>query len=234
MLGKINFTSDLSNKAKAALMNWNFVLDKNSVAAGIYAMWERRLYSESANRFIPQELKGLVSVQLKKLIGWLENPDQRFGTDAVKGRDAFLQQTFELAVKDLSAKLGNDTSAWTYGQSKYRHTALTHPLNAFLSNEQKEQYNLGPLPRGGNGHTPNATGGGDRQAAGASFRIIADLADWDRTLMINTPGQSADPKSRYYSNLFQLWANDGYLPSYYSRGKIESATEEKLVLTPVR
>ncbi|HEX8332465.1 MAG TPA: penicillin acylase family protein [Segetibacter sp.] len=234
MLSKLAFKSDLSAKAKAELMNWNFVLDKNSVAAGIYAMWERKLYSEANNKFVPQELKGLISIQLTKLVSWLQTPDSRFGTDPNKGKDEFLQATFEQAIKDLTTRLGSSITSWTYGQDKYKHTALTHPLNAFLSNEQKEKYNLSPIARGGNSHTPNSTGGTDRQGSGASFRIIADLVDWDKTLMINTPGQSANPESKYYDNLFELWAKDQYFPAYYSKEKIKGVTEKITDMKPVK
>lgn len=234
MLLKLNFNKGLSERAKGELMNWNFVLGKNSVAAGIYAMWERKLSSEASNRFVPKEIKGLVYIQLKKLIGWLQSPDQRFGTDPIKGRDEFLKQTFEAAIKDLSARLGNDLEGWKYGGSRYKHTALNHPLHTLLSKELREQYSLGPLPRGGNSHTPNSTGGTDRQGSGASFRIIVDVGDWDKTLMINTPGQSADPGSRYYSNLFRLWANDQYFPAYFSKDKIESVTDQRLKFSPAK
>jgi penicillin amidase len=231
MLKDVNLKSDLSAQAKSTLLNWNFVLDKNSIAAGIYATWERKLSSEANAKFVPKELTGLIRIQLKKLISWLEAPDQKFGADTKKGRDAFLAETFEQAVKELSAKYG-PLQSWTYGQSNYKHTTINHPLNAFLTAEQKQKYNVGPLPRGGNSHTPNSTGSGDNQSSGASFRIIADVSDWDKTLMINTPGQSADPQSRYYKNLFELWANDQYFPSYFTKEKIKTVTKEQTVLKP--
>lgn len=231
MLAAVSMTSDLASKAKGELQKWNFVLDKNSVAAGIYAMWERKLYSESS-RFVPKELKGLVSVQLSKLISWLQYPDARFGSDPVTGRDAFLKETFELAIKDLHTKLGSSTANWTYGQKEYKHTALNHPLNAFLGNELKEKYNLDPIPRGGNSHTPNSTGSNDRQSSGASFRIIVDVADWDKALMINTPGQSANAETKYYSNLYELWATDQYFPAYYSKDKLKTVAEVITTITP--
>jgi penicillin amidase len=231
MLKNITLKSDMSEKAKNELLNWNFILDKNSIAAGIYAMWERKLNSEANTRFVPAELRGLVRIQLKKLIGWLQAPDEKFGTDRNKGRDAFLAETLEQAVKELTTKYGS-LQNWTYGQANFKHTTITHPLNNILSAELKAQYNVGPLPRGGNSHTPNSTGGSDNQTSGASFRIIADVSDWDRTLMINTPGQSADPKSRYYKNLFELWANDRYFPAYFSKEKIKGVTKEQTTLTP--
>lgn len=248
MLKGIEPISDLAEKAKITIENWNFELDKNSVAAGIYATWERKLYSEANSRFIPKELTGLVSIQLSKLISWLQEPGDRFISKpslkvaaplslkdlnkSILARNEFLSTTFENAIKELSSKFGTDINSWQYGQPKYKHAQLFHPLNAGLSETQKDSLNLGPLPRGGNSHTPNATGGTDRQMHGASFRIITDLSDWNKTLMINTPGQSADPRSKYYKNLFELWANDGYFPAYYTRDKIETVTDEKFELKP--
>ncbi len=121
MLRNIESESPLSAKAKGALLNWNFILEKNSVAAGIYAMWERQLYTAANSRFVPAELKGLVSVQLGKIISWLQTPDARFGANPVSGRDAFLKETFEIAVKELTTKLGTLIDDWKYGQSGYNH-----------------------------------------------------------------------------------------------------------------
>ena len=229
MLRNITLNSPFDENVKSRLTDWNFVLDKNSVPAGIYVMWERILIAEANSRFVPAELNGLVRVQLKKLMDWLQTPDAKFG---IGGRDAFLAGTFEKAIKDLKLKLGNNIDDWTYGQDKYKHAALNHSLNGILLGNSKGKYNIGPLPRGGNNHTPNSTGGTDLQGSGASFRLITDLADWDKTLMINTPGQSADPGSRYYKNLFELWAKDQYFPSYFSKDKIEAATEERTILSP--
>jgi penicillin amidase len=234
MLKGISFPSGLSEKAKGYLMDWNFILDKSSVAAGIYAMWERKLMSEANSRFVPQELNGLVDLQLKKLIDWLTVPDEKFGNDIYKGRDSFLAVTFTQAVQELNKKLGSTVAHWTYGQSNYKHTAIYHPLNAILPDALKEKFNLGPLPRGGNSHTPNSTGVNDNQGSGASFRIIADVSNWDKTLMINSPGQSGDPQSKYYKNLFGLWANDQYFPAYFSKDKIFRNADEQTILNPVK
>jgi penicillin amidase len=76
------------------------------------------------------------------------------------------------------------------------------------------------------------TGGGDNQTTGASFRIFVDTRDWDNTLGMNTPGQVDDPDSPYYSNLFELWANDKVFPAFYSREKIESVTQQRFMLQP--
>ena len=49
---------------------------------------------------------------------------------------------------------------------------------------------------------------------------------------MNAPGQSGDPNSPLYDNLFELWADDQVFPAFYSRDKIESVLFETLELTP--
>jgi acyl-homoserine lactone acylase PvdQ len=61
--------------------------------------------------------------------------------------------------------------------------------------------------------------------SGASFRIIVDLSDWERAVGASNPGQSGDPDSPHYRDLFALWANDRYFPVPYARAKVEARTE---------
>lgn len=234
MLQQIRFEIPILNEAKIKLSNWNSVLNKESIPAAIYAMWERQLMLQAGKEFIPENLKGLISIQLSKLINWLQYPDAKFGPDAEKGRDAFLKTSFENAIKELTNKLGDSIDHWQYGQLQFKHVTITHPLNSILNKSWKEKLNLGPLPRGGNSHTPGSTGGADNQLSGASFRLIVDTGNWDAAVMINTPGQSGDPNSNFYRNLFPLWANDQYFPAYYSKDKIWKACTEKIALLPAK
>jgi penicillin amidase len=88
------------------------------------------------------------------------------------------------------------------------------------------------MARGGYGSTVNQTGNGANQTSGASFRIIVDTGDWDRTVGMNTPGQSGDTRSPFYRNLFERWANDEFHPVFYSRDKIEAVTAMRFGLRP--
>jgi penicillin amidase len=42
---------------------------------------------------------------------------------------------------------------------------------------------------------------------------VADTGDWDRSVASNSPGQSGDPRSPHYRDLFDDWANDRYFPA---------------------
>jgi penicillin amidase len=232
LLSNLSFEDDNLQKAKSYLTNWNFILDKNSVAAGIYVAWEKEIATMMSALLIPAEVKSYISLQISTIIQRLENPITHFGDNAINKRNKLLEEAFTKAINNLQKKLGTSMDQWVYGQAKYKHTTMEHPLSSIVSKEIKQQLNLGPLPRGGNGQTPGSTGSGDNQLSGASFRILIDTKDWDKALMINTPGQSGDPSSPYYRNLFETWANDQYFPAYYSKEKIKSVTKEITVLQP--
>jgi penicillin amidase len=80
--------------------------------------------------------------------------------------------------------------------------------------------------------TPSHTGGGDNQVSGGSFKIIVDTEDWDRSVGLNSQGQSGDVNNPHYRDLYELWARGKYFPIFYSRTKIESVTEKTFELKP--
>jgi len=49
---------------------------------------------------------------------------------------------------------------------------------------------------------------------------------------LNNPGQSGDPESSHYRDLFELWSRGRYFPVFYSRAKVDSVAAEKLTLAP--
>ena len=59
-----------------------------------------------------------------------------------------------------------------------------------------------------------------------------DASNWDNSVATNAPGQSGDPNSRHYRDLFELWAKHQYFPLFFSREKIESVTQSRLILKP--
>jgi penicillin amidase len=166
------------------------------------------------------------------MIDWLLAPDGRFGDQPTTRRDALLVRSLTEAVNDLEERLGPDMSKWKYGQEKFKHALIRHPLSAAVNDEIRAKLDVGPAPRGGYGSTLNNTGGGDNQTSGASFRIIADTENWDNSVGTSNPGQSGDPESPHYRDLFDLWAKGKYFPIFYSREKIESVEEKRIVLEP--
>lgn len=219
--------------ARRLLSGWDYFLSDTSIAAAIYVAWEKRIMESILPLFIPEEARNLYpSVPLRKAISWIISARVEFGVNSVEGRDKFLLNCLQQAVTDLTKKLGPDLKKWIYGQAHYHHTLIKHPLSNAVNEKIRKRLDSGPLPRGGNGYTVNMTGNTDNQLNGASFRIVVDTRDWDLSMFTGTPGQSGNPDSPFYNNLFKLWANDRHFPVYFSRGMIEKSAFGKTTLTP--
>ena len=233
MLRHLSPGDDGARRAMDHLARWDFDLAPESVAAGIYVAFERRLRRAVHALVVPEHAhRRLSSLAMVDVVRHLGAPGGEFGRDPIAGRDAVLLESLEIAVEDLEARLGPEMADWRYGQEAYKHAIIRHPLAGAVSPELADRLNVGPAPRGGNGYTLNNTGNGDNQTSGASFRIIVDTGDWDRTVGSNAPGQSGDPDSPFYDNLFDLWANDRFFPVFYSRERVESVAVGRDWLEP--
>jgi penicillin amidase len=91
------------------------------------------------------------------------------------------------------------------------------------------------MRRSGDGEVVQATSFGAHsfdQVAGASYREIFDLADWDHSVGINVPGQSGQPGAKHYDDLLPLWLAGRYFPLAYSRAAVDAVTTDTLELIP--
>jgi penicillin amidase len=231
LLRELRAEDERTEQARQRLLQWDYRLTKESVAAGIYVAWERRLEANMDALFIPEEARDVLwGLSMPGIIERLITPPPAFGDDPMAGRDALVLRSLEEAVSELSDRLGPDMQAWHYGQENYKHALVRHPLSAAVDDAVREQLDVGPLPRGGNSYTVGNTGGGNNQTSGASFRIIVDTGDWDNTVGMNSPGQSGNPQSPFYDNLFELWAQDKFFPVYYSRDKIDAVAHDVILM----
>jgi len=135
-----------------------------------------------------------------------------------------LSATLARAEATLEKRLGKDRAAWTWG--RLHRIEFKHPLG-------EKAWNRGPIARPGDAYTPNATSGNDyQQTNGASYRQILDVADWDRSVMTNVPGESGDPQSPHFDDLLGDWAAGRYHPMPFSRQAVEAAAVERISLVP--
>lgn len=228
----------VAQAALERLRTWNATLTQDSVEAGIYAAWQQRLWDNFRTQQLatiaqPEAAKKLFSrMAIQRMVESLTVPDGSFGVDPLTGRNQFLITSLEQAVHDLTERFGPEMNNWRYGQERYHHIVIRHMLSNAVKAEHQAQFDIGPLPRGGDGFTVNNTDNAAAQNVGASFRIIIDLADWDLSLGINTPGQSGTPGDAHYRDLAELWANGKYFPIFYSREKIKTVTEKRVLLVP--
>lgn len=232
-LAKLKLENSRADSLRNALLSWDFILSPESVNAGVYVMWERELRKKAIEIAVPEEVKQLIgSIAMTRVIEWVKNPSLIFASNSEKSRDTWLKESLESAILALEQKLGSNPENWQYGQKDYKHALIYHPLGRIISEEWKAKLNAGPLPRGGYSYTPGANAYGDNNTSGASFRILVDTEDWEKTEGINTPGQSGNPESPFYKNLFPVWAKDEFVSIPYSKEWVKSMAAEVQAFSP--
>ena len=142
------------------------MLDKDSAAAALFEIWMPHLRQQFVTSEAPPEHHDLIASNLDMpvLIDLLSRADER---------DRVLQQSLSEAWRQAMELLGPEPSAWRWG--KLHTIEFRNPLASTAV--RRAAFNLGPVERGGDGYTPNATRGVNfSQTNGASYRHILDLA----------------------------------------------------------
>jgi len=230
--------SDDANVKKGLelLKAWDARDTADSAAAAVFEVW-------IANHLGPALLKAAApkaadiiapeSSSISAIVAYMEAPDAAIGSEPATARDLLLLDSLGRAVADVDDKLGADSSAWRWGRL---HVAkFDHALIPLADKATASQFSVGPLAFGGAGNVPRAATyrrSDYRLIAGASFRMVLDVGNWDASRAINAPGQSGDPFSGHYRDLAPLWATGQYVPLLYSRAAVEAATSEVITLTP--
>jgi penicillin amidase len=190
------------------MLQWDARMTRESTPAAIHLMWLSRLQSVVVEN--PKGLSTTVELTLKTLES--------------KPSPEILQRTLDATINEFETALGPDKNRWRYGNIHFLN--LKHPAN-------DKTYDRGPIPLGGDATTINvAAGPGFRVTTGASFRMLLDTADWDKSRMTNLPGEVGDPDSPHYSDLIDDWTNGRYHPMPFTRKAVEAATRERLQLVP--
>jgi len=217
------------------LGDWDCRAEVASAGAALYEIWSVRYLGRAvAAAIAPDAARPFIGQgALEAVVGLMEMPDARLGAAPAVSRNTLLETTLSSAVKEARRLLGPDAARWRWGAL---HRALFEPaIAARADGALAAQMRVGPLEVAGSASTPLASRwrGDDFVATGgASLRLVMDVGAWDNSVAVNTPGQSADPWSAHYRDLFPLWAAGDYFPLLYSRAAVEAATRDVIVLIP--
>jgi len=215
--------ADLSGGAM--LSDWNYELTADSAAAALWNVWYTR---------------HLVPTLGRLTAGDAPAPDQALDPLTVLDQLTTLPgkkaayASFDTAWAETVELLGTDAAQWRWGD--LHRIKFAHPLLEQAAGGLRQQMTLADYARGGSGNTTNNTGfrgAGFDVAAGASFRMVVDVGNWDEAYATNAPGQSGDPRSPFYGNLLENWATDSEFPLLFSRSAIDKNTAFTIRLTPV-
>ncbi len=225
-----------AKKGLALLQNWDARDDADSAAAAVFEVWISNHLGAALLKTVAPKATELIAPEassISPVVAYLEAPDSALGADPKAARDRILSESLGRAVADVTDKLGADSSMWRWGRL---HVAkFDHALEALADKATASQLSVGPLAFGGAANVPRAATyrrADYRLTAGASFRMVLDVGNWDASRAINTPGQSGDPFSGHYRDLAPLWATGQYVPLLYSRAAVEAAAAEVITLMP--
>lgn len=222
------------NRALTLLKGWDANESVDSPAATLYQIWASFLGKATVALLAPQSARALIGAgSLDVVIGRLEKPDRGFGREAAAARDRLLLGSLAEALSFVETKLGPDVKAWPWGRL---HQARFEPSVALLADPAlKARMIVGPHPVPGSGSAPVALAYRADDfivTTGASVRMAIDVGAWDNSRFINTPGQSGDPSSRFYRNLFVDWAEGRAMPLLFSKSAIDRHAAVILHLMP--
>jgi penicillin amidase len=141
-----------------------------------------------------------------------------FDGDPLAARDMLLIDALSAAVQER-ASTGDDES-W----GAEHQVLFAHPLA--VTDAARKRFNVGPFKVPGYADTLFAV---TRDAAPA-LRLVMDAGDWDRSVAINAPGQSASPRSIHFRDMADRWAAGEYVPLPFSAEMIQKNAAATLTL----
>jgi penicillin amidase len=124
--------------------------------------------------------------------------------------DRVLTQALTDAAEEGARMQGSDPVKWNWGRNNQARIA-----NPILGDVYwlGKYMRIGPTPMSGAPTTVKQT----TPRHGPSMRFVADLSEWDRSLMNLTTGQSGQPLSSHYKDQWQAYYVGESFPMRFSK-----------------
>jgi len=219
--------------ALAMLRGWEGRLEADSGPAALYQILWRELGNRILAAIVPERARELVDeIAPSVLLGMIADPDPRLGPDPAAARDALLDAALVAAWTQAQEQLGPDPAAWRWGA--LHQVRIRHPLSRILAIAAAFPAIEGE-GSGGDSYTVMARwlrGSGWTVGGGASYLQVIDVGAWDNSLMLNLPGNSNDPRSSHYRDLYSPWIRGEMQPMLFSRAAVDARATGRTILRP--
>ena len=241
-LAGLKFDDPDVSAARDWLLKWDLVCSEDSPQAVLYNEFWMRLGRNTFQDKLGAMAKsegGDKEMWLVNLL--LKNPNDKWWDkastkDKVETRDDLLAQSFKEGYDAAVAAQGKDRNAWKWG-NLHRAIFISSPLGASGIPAIESLVNQGPVPSGGNTECVNsmmwfASTGNFNIRSIPSMRMIVDLENLDKSVSINSTGQSGHPGSPWYGDQAVPWTKIKYHTMLWTRQQVDSDAAHKLILTP--
>jgi penicillin amidase len=141
--------------------------------------------------------------------------------------DDLLVVSADQAVTDLEKHTGrSDPASWNWG--RLHPLDMAHPLGR--SGALRGLLSIGPYEQSGTLDTVRAMGVGH----GPAMRFVADLSNFDNSLMEIPTGESGQYSSPFYRDQFSEWFSGRGIAAPFSEAAEEASRAHRLILLPGR
>jgi penicillin amidase len=206
--------------AKLELREWDYVADTDALAPVIWLRWldeyraavwndewkhlgiDQPSGSWGFNGMNRREPMLEVLEYLTRefpLSAWFDDRE----TSMRETRDVIARQSFAAAIAKLRAQFGDDIGKWRWGNINQLHVSS-------IGGQAELARDGGPVV--GTAHTLNPGSNGGAVGSGASYRLIVDFGQPERSIGVFPGGQSESPASAHYADQLPLWARGAYTP----------------------
>ena len=249
----------LQAQALARVKTWDLRYTVDSVGASIYEVWYLSLLRDTLwdefGEKDPDPIWGLTSQyqfyadsHMPMMTDLLANPQHSWWDDVntpqKETRDDIIRRSLADTVNWLVDQYGKNPDEWQWG--KLHTVTFPHvPLGESGIKPVEQIFNSRTIPApGGNSTVNTATSNFSVNSAlasqsqsfqvvfGPSIRMIMDLSNWDRSLSINSTGQSGQLFHPNREDQITTWLNVEYHPMFFTQEAVEKNAQNVLTLTP--
>ena len=142
-----------------------------------------------------------------------------------KSYDELLMASADLAIeKMMDASHHPEPRQWAWGV--FNVLRMNHPLGR--SGILERALSIGPVPISGSSFSVKQI----TPTFGPAMRFVADLSNFDNSLMNNTSGESGQFPSANYRDQFPAWYEGHGIPSAFTDGAQQPKVAHRLRLVP--
>ena len=229
---------DTARSALAMLTAWDHRMGRDRPEPLIYMAWLRELmhalFADELGEVFEDYWKIRIEVIHRALTARTQWCDVA-GTGEQESCAEVVSRALKVTLEYLAVTYGHDMAEWRWGEAHAVH--MQHRI-------------LGKVPAIGSWFEVNMESGGEKETVnaggfnvadpdrpfaqnhGAGYRAVYDLADPERSVFIQSTGQSGNPLSSHYEDYAEAWRDGRYLPMLTERARVEEDALGTLVLEP--
>lgn len=231
--------SPLASESLSLIENWDYSMPDDAPQPAIFDGFYRHFMANLLKDEVVDAYTELGGGLLRHIFTQtFNNPASSLvddiNTPEVEDFDDLVLKSFEDAVAELSAQLGNKPANWKWGD--IHQLTLSHPMGRVKALDKLLGLNKGPYPVGGSFHTVNPMGYSFHKnynvTHGASQRHIYNTGDWSQSYTVIPTGVSGIPASKYYASQRNMFLNGEYFREPWSREEIETMAKYQATFSP--